>query len=267
MIETRNTAFEVPLQKLRQAKSLLAGPVPHRSLARAPFSMFDLASGICLALALWGPLLAAQPLIMHFWVSCIAFWLKSLDFQVGLLGNDVDQHIHRLLAPINVSTPEPPLLFAALGLSGLVWLGSGRLQGKYLPIKYLVRSLCGVLLLSILVFLLSPESFAYTLAEHVTDLLVNGYRSLLVFPFMLSIGYYLFNERLAVKLCYSLAVELYFLVMIPHKVLLHIIMLHYGSRLVMPLLYVCLGSAFDILAFVALYAWMLSNLPAQQHRM
>jgi hypothetical protein len=268
MIDIRNTSFEVPLQELKRAKSVFARAMPHRSLARAPFSLFDLVVAVCIALALWGLLFAAQPLVMRFWVACIEFWLKALHFPVGrLAGDGAGKGIEPLLAPIVVALPAPSVLFGALGLTGVVWGVSGRLQGKHLPIKYLVRCLCAVLLLSILALLLSPDSFAYSLAQHVNDLLLNGYRCLLVFPFMLCIGYYLFHERLVVKLSYSLMIELYFFLMIPHKVMLHIIALHFGSRLAMPLLYVCLGSAFDIFAFVALYAWALSNLPPQQHSM
>ena len=266
MIDTRDTSFEVPLQKLREAKSVVAGAMPHRSLARTPLGAADLAVAVCMALALWALLLAAQPLVMGFWTGCIAFWLEALHFPVGRAGG-AGQDVARLLAPIAVALPAPPLLFGALGLTGAAWVIAGRLQGKHLPVKYLVRCLCALLLLSILVFLLSPESFAYSLAEHVNGLLLNAYRCLLVFPFMLGIGYYLFHERLVVKLLYSLVIGLYFLLMIPHKVMLHIITLHFGSSLAMPLLYMCLGSAFDIFAFVALYAWVLSNLPPQHHSM
>jgi hypothetical protein len=266
MIDTRDTSFDLPLQKLSRAKSGLARAMPHRSLARAPFSVFDLAAGVCIALALSGLLFALQPLVMSCWVKCIEFWLKALGFPVGLpVGDSTGQRVDHLLAPITVAPAAPSLLFAAFGVAGLAWVICGRLRGKHLPIMYLVRCLCAVMLLSILVFLLSPHSFSYSLAQHVNDLLIDGYRCLLVFPFVLCIGYYLFHERLVVKLLYSLVIELYFLVMIPHKVLVHIITLQFGSRLTMPLLYVCLGSAFDICAFVALYAWVLSNLPAQ-HR-
>jgi len=266
MLDTRNTSFEAPLLELRRAKSVNATAMPHRSLARSPFSVFDLAVAVCMALALWGLLLAAQPLVMRFWLAGIEFWLKMLHLPAGLPGEDAGRRVDQLLAPIVVESPPPSLQVGALGLTGIVWAISGRLQGKHLPIKYLSRCLCAVLLLSILVILLSPDSLTYSLGEHVNDLLMNGYRCLLVFPFMLGIGYYLFHERLVVKLFYSLVIELYFLIMIPQKVMLHIIALHFGTRLVMPLLYVCLGSAFDIFAFVALYAWALSNLPPQHHR-
>jgi len=142
-----------------------------------------------------------------------------------------------------------------------------RLEPNNLPIKYLGRALSAVLVLSVLVFLLSADAFTYSLGEHVSDQLENSYRCLLVFPFLLGMGYYLFHERPGVKLVYSLAIELYFFVMIPHKVILHIIILHFGTRLAMPLLYICLGSSFDMLAFIALYAWALSNLPPQRQIM
>jgi hypothetical protein len=266
MLDTRNTPFEAPLQELKRAKSVIVSAMPHRSLARSPFNGFDLTVAVCIALALWGLLLAAQPLVMRFWVAGIEFWLKMLHLPVGLVAEGAGRRVDQLLAPIVVKSPTPALQFGALGLTGIIWAISGRLQGKHLPIKYLVRCLCAVLLLSILVTLSSPYSFTYSLGEHVNDLLINGYRCILIFPFMLAIGYYLFHERLVVKLFYSLVIELYFLFMIPQKVLLHIIALHFGTRLVMPLLYVCLGSAFDIFAFVALYAWILSNLPPQHHR-
>lgn len=268
MINTKDTAFQRPLQKLRQVKSVFGAATPHRSLARAPFSTRDLATGVCIALAQWGLLLAAQPLLMRLWADYIGFWLKALHLPVGAVAvASSAEQLHQLLAPLTAAMPSPPVLFGALAFVGAAWVVSGRLDGQYLPLKYLLRSLCVILLLSIVVLLLLPDSFAYSLEQHVDDLMTNGYRCLLVFPFMLGIGYYLFHERLPVKLLYSLTIELYFIVMIPQKIILHIVALHFGTRLSMPLLYVCLGSAFDILAFVALYAWALSNLPAQHHSM
>lgn len=265
MLETRNTPFEAPLEKLERARSAVARAMPHRALARMPFRAADLAAAAALALALWGALFAARPAIMEYWVACIAFWLEALRFPLGpATGAGAGRGIVSLLAPLAVDPPAPAALLCASGLTAAAWVLSGRLQGKHLPIKYLLRCLCALMLLSILVFLLLPASLPYSQGEHADDLLTNGYRCLLVFPFILGLGYYLFRERLAVKLFYSLAIVLYFLLMIPHKVVLHVVLLHVGSRLAMPLLYVCLGSAFDIVVFVALYAWALSNLPPQQ---
>lgn len=268
MLRTNDTAFQIPLQRLGQVKSVFAAATPHRSLARAPFRTGNLALGVCIALALWGLLLAAQPLLMRWWAEYIGFWLHALDMPVGTIGGaSAEKHLHQLLAPLTAAIPSPAVLSGALAFASAALFACGRLQGRFVPVKYLLRSLCVILLLSILVLLLVPESFPYSLEQHVGDLMTNGYRCLLVYPFILGVGYYLFHERLAVRLLYSLAIEMYFIVMIPQKIILHILALHFGTRLSMPLLYVCLGSAFDVLAFVALYAWALSNLPPQHHSM
>ncbi|QOL48146.1 hypothetical protein [Massilia litorea] len=268
MIDTDDTAFRLPLRKLGEAKAMFAAVAPHRSLARAPFDTRNLATGVCIAFVLWALLLAAQPLLIHQWTQYIGFWLKALGLPAGtIVGASQAEPLHQLLAPLKSAIPSPEMLFGALAFGGAAWFAAGRLEGRLLPIKYLLRSLCVILLLSILVLLVWPESFAYSLEQHAGDLMTNGYRCLLVFPFMLGVGYHLFDERLVVKLLYSLAIETYFIVMIPHKIILHIVALHFGTRLSMPLLYVCLGSAFDVLVFVALYAWALSNLPPQHHSM
>lgn len=130
-----------------------------------------------------------------------------------------------------------------------------------LPLKYLVRLLCTVHFIALLFFWLVPLQFPYTLGAHLAEVVQIGYLLLLAIPVMLAIGYYLLPARLVDKLLHTIIILAYFILVIPHKVVLHALILHHGSLLTMPLLYVCFGTVFDILLFIALYSWAVSRLP------
>ena len=152
------------------------------------------------------------------------------------------------------------LVTAVITLAG--WALSLALKGALLPLKYPLRIACFVQAAALVYFWLNPSSFPYSIARHSEELITIGYVVMLAAPIMLALGYYILNERFAVKLIYTALILLFFLIMVPHQVLAQALILQHGSVLFMPVLYICFGAVFDALVFVALYSWAASNTPA-----
>ena len=146
---------------------------------------------------------------------------------------------------------------ALLSVFGLA--ASTAMKGVSLPLKYPLRIICVVRLVAVAYFFLLPGSFPYTIVRHSEELMTIGYVVMLATPVMLSVGYYLLNQSLWIKLAYTAVILLFFAVMIPHQVLAHAFILQHVSVLFMPVLYICFGAVFDALVFVALYSWAASN--------
>jgi hypothetical protein len=137
------------------------------------------------------------------------------------------------------------------------------MRGRMFPLKYLVRILCVVQGFALVFFWLLPNSFPYDVSNHINDLASMGSVMLLAIPVMLALGYYVLNIGLGTKFLHTALILMYFVVMVPFQIIAHALILQYGSLLFMPVLYICFGTLFDMLIFVALYSWAASNAPAQ----
>lgn len=83
---------------------------------------------------------------------------------------------------------------------------------------------------------------------------------------MLALGWGVLHLPWRLKLLGPLLVVAYFMVWLPHQVLLHAWVLHHGSVLFMPVLLLCLGPLLNGWIFVALYAWLASLTPRTVNR-
>ncbi len=144
----------------------------------------------------------------------------------------------------------------------LMALLSYRMSGRMLPLKYLTRILVVVQAIAVGFFWLLPSSFPYDIANHLNDLLSVGYVLMMAIPVMLSVGYYVLNIGFITKVIHSTLILLYFVFMVPLQAIAHALVLQHFSVLFMPLLYLCFGTLFDMLIFIALYSWAASNAPA-----
>ncbi len=267
MPEKRDAAFAQARAALSAARGRHGRQSLHRSIGRIPFTPRNLVHAIGLPLLLWALLIGFKLDLMVLWRAVLDWWLTQLGI------------------PLRTVAPQPPAFGIALvslaadgafRLPGLAlstatataaiagWILSYRLQREKMPLRYLVRIPCGIQLTATVAIWLFPASFSFTAHDHVADLVNNGYRVMLAMPFMLGAGYYVFNASLLQKVQYTAIIFGYFVLMIPHKAVAHALILQHGSVLFMPLLYMCFGTTFDVLAFIALYSWAASNLPEQK---
>ncbi len=192
-------------------------------------------------------------------------WAKQLD--IPLAASAGGAAATKLGLSWQVSSPMADLpsrwtLAITTCLMVLAFAASFALNGRLFPLKYLVRILCVVQGFALVFFGLQPGGFPYDIASHANDLANMGYVLLLAIPAMLALGYYVLNIGLSTKIAHTVLILLYFFVMVPFQIIAHVLILQHFSLLFMPVLYICFGTLFDMLIFVALYSWAASNASA-----
>jgi hypothetical protein len=238
---------------------------PHRAITPLKVTPYLLAQALLLPLVICTLLVLGKPMLLDLWRNCILFWSSGLGlpFSRGLQLNDSGQ-LTTILSTGMSSTPMPSMVTlwvtGGITLAGLAL--SLTMKGATLPLKYPLRIICVVQLITVLYFWWIPGNFPYSLARHSEELMTIGYVIMVSTPVMLAVGYYILNQSLWVKLFHTALILLFFTIMIPHQVLAQVFIMQHMSVLFMPVLYLCFGAVFDALVFVALYSWAASNAPA-----
>lgn len=232
----------------------------HRSLQRlqlGPRGLVEaLAIGAVLTVAVW----LARPAIVTGWEHLILWWAAQLQVPLVIAEEGV-QRQWTLLAEAGSLVPGPVTgVLTAAAVMG-AFAGTYWLSDRLTPAKYLVRMLCVVQASALLFFMFVPSHFPYTVGGHVSAMLASGYYLMVALPLLLALGYGVLRLPLVRKALEPALLLLYFASMLPHKALLHVLVLQHFSVLFMPLLYLCFGLVFDLMLFVALYSWMVSRVP------
>ena len=249
--------------KLARAKHVKVRP--HRSLTPLRVTPYLLAQAIILPLLFCGLIFWAKPLLLDFWRSFILFWSAGLGvpFSRAVQINDAGQYI-LILSGAGEATPlpTPTIMLVTAAVTLIIFLFSLRMKDAMLPLKYPLRIACVIQFVTLIYFWLSPASFPYAIARHSEELMTIGYVVVLATPVMLAMGYYILNLGLVSKLFYTVLILSFFIIMVPHQVLMQALILQHLSVLFMPVLYICFGAVFDALVFVALFSWVASRAPA-----
>lgn len=262
----REQAFRAAVKSLRQTKLLHRHARQHRAISRLPIGPYLLLQAIALPTLFCGGLVWAKPYILRIWRDCVVFWAQRLNIPLQVdrgTGNWRSLDLIWAQSAPTADLPSNAIMLATAAATALAFLATVWMNGRLLPLKYLIRILCVVQAMALLFFWLWPTQFPYTPLSHLTAVIDMGYELLLAIPVMLAIGYYILNVRIAVKAFYTTMILAYFFVMIPNQAVLHMLILQHLSVLFMPVLYICFGAVFDVLIFVALYSWVASMAPAQ----
>ncbi|MBA2676655.1 hypothetical protein [Ramlibacter sp.] len=253
-------AIELLAQTRGQAQG--QGALMHRSLRHLRLGPVVLAEMAAVVVVLTTLMALARPALLYAWDVVILWWAQRLQLPLALAANGTER-MWMLSDPAASLVPGPAtgVVTAAVVIAAFAstWWMSDRLT----PIKYLVRTLCVVQVSGLLFFMFKPASFPYTVGGHLESMLDAGYYLMLSMPLLLSLGYGVLRLPLYQKFLHPLGVLAYFAVMLPHKALLHVLVLQHFSVLFMPMLYLCFGLVFDLMVFVALYSWMVSRTPTQ----
>lgn len=235
----------------------------HRALHRLEFRRASLLHPLVLLMGSYLALWAGADLITAFWTWEFGFWLRHLELPATLQTQTrvlFGPFAYRVPFPILAGAmPDLDTLRTSVAACALVMLISLlTMRGRMLPIGYLLWGACLVQLMSSALFWLAPQAFGYSLASHVA----NGleYALVLVFfvPLLLSFSYYVFEYSLPKKIFGTVLVVAGIVLVAPYQYLIHVMLIEFGSLLLLPLLYVLFGLLFDIGVFIALYAWVMS---------
>lgn len=218
----------------------------------APWRWHDGALGLLTAAGLFVLTLWLRPVLLQGWQQLMGLWADA----TGLPG----PHIQQVLTP-----PSTLLLVGTSAAVIGLYAWAGRWPERYHLWRVLVRALCLVQASACLYFAWTPARFPYAPDLHLRSLLQMGADFITVIPWMLMLGWGMLNLPWMLRLGGSLLVLGYFVLWVPHQVLLHAWVLNQGSVLFMPLLMLCLGPLLSGWLFVALYAWLTSLTPVVGH--
>jgi hypothetical protein len=262
--QLRHTAIASAEQAIRNARQHHATAGQHRAMRRLSAGPSMILQAILLPVLFCSLLLIGEPSILSFWQDCIQFWLNRLDIplqaqqQAGAMGN----LSYEWIGAANASyMPSFTTKLSSALATFVVFALTSSMNSDRLPLQYLLRIVCVVHALALLFFWYAPSQFPYSIPDHMRYIISMGNTLMLAIPVMLAIGYYLLELSPTVKIVHTLFILGYFILMIPHKVVLHTLILYKMSLLYMPVLYFCLGAVFDMLLFVALYSWTVSLIP------
>ena len=257
--------FHAAFSAVKLARTQSVQVRPHRAITPLKVTPYLLAQAILLPLILCTLLLWGKPMLLELWRDWILFWSDGLNMGFSR-GTQLDGsgQLATTLSTGTLNTPMPSM--SALWITGVITLAglalSLAMKGATLPLKYPLRIVCVVQLITVVYFWWIPGNFPYSIARHSEELMTIGFVLMLSTPVMLAVGYYILNQNILIKLFHTTLILLFFTVMIPHQVLAQAFIMQHLSILFMPLLYICFGAVFDALVFVALYSWAASNAQA-----
>ena len=258
--------FHASFSAAREVRARKVKVRPHRSITPLKVTPWLLAQAIVLPLIFCTLLYLGKPMLLDFWRDCILYWSSGLDLPFSLSNQLNDRGQYAMLLSGGPEDRPLPGLTTMIVTTVVTLLGlalSFGLKGAQLPLKYPLRIVGVVQLITLIYFWLSPGAFPYSIARHSEELMTIGYVVMMSTPVMLAVGYYILNQSLLVKLFHTALILLFFTVMIPHQVLAQAFIMQHLSVLFMPVLYICFGAVFDALVFVALYSWAVSNAPVE----
>lgn len=262
--QDRETAFTAARGLLERAQQAHTRQLPHRALGHVRLSPLLLLQMVGMPLAWVALIYGFREPLYQFWRNYLLTWAQWL--QLPLQPADISSRQDQLglswlpgAGDMGLSTTTGAAL--AAGVIVVAWALSLRLRGRWLPAQYLIRVLCVVQALALLYFWFAPMPFPHQLLGHVTDLLDAGYLLMLAIPVLMALGYYALQISWQAKVVHTLLILLFFVVMVPQQALVHLLILQHLSVVFMPVLYLCFGALFDMMVFVALYAWAASTAP------
>lgn len=189
-----------------------------------------------------------RPTLMRLWQAVVQTWSEAAA----------------LPALTHATVLPPPSTALLLGTTTAVlalYALAGRWHERLHPLRVLVRALCLIQASACLFFAWTPALFPYGIEQHLTGLLWMGADLLTALPLMLMLGWGMLKLPWSLRVLGSLLVLAYFVIWVPHQVLLHAWVLAHGTVLFMPVLMLCLGPLLNGWLFVALYAWLVSLTP------
>ncbi len=265
--QARERAFAAARETLSAFQRSQLATKPHRAIRHVAWRPGLLLHMVVLPALLTAGLYNAQAQVYAFWRGYVLWWAEWLGLplrpntplergdQMGL----VWQADPLALGMSGLSIQQG--VWLGLALTGLAWGSTVFMRGHWLPVKYLVRTVCVVQALALAYFVWVPMPFPHGALNHVMNVLDAGYTLLLAIPVLMALGYYTLNLGLGVKLLHTLLIVAFFMVLLPQQALVHLVVLQHLSVVFMPVLYLCFGALFDMMVFVALYAWAASKAP------
>lgn len=245
---------------IEHAQALAPAEADHRSMRRLRSGRGSMGLAFCVAAAVTLALWQARPLVTDAWERLVLWWAGALGIPLAVLEDGTVRRWTYVADAYALLPGQATGLLTAIVVMG-AFASTWWMSDRFVPLKFAVRTLCVVQASALLFFITVPSLFPYTAGSHLAAMLESGYWLMLALPSLLALGYGLLDLPMLRKLVDPLLLLAYFAVALPHKAVLHVLVLQHFSVLFMPLLYLCFGLVFDVMLFVALYSWLVSRAP------
>jgi hypothetical protein len=259
-----NETARLRADAMERARALLAsarsgrGQRQHRGLRASTFAWRMVVVPIALATVLVVTLLTLSGPLMSMWRDVILNWASMLDLP---LRAGAGSQLFEWTGASPRSRPDAAVVTAVLGAVVVMFAASRRLPDRLTPVKYLLRFVAVLQLGATVLFIEIPERFGHSVEGHLDAILWAGVGVMACAVLIVCCAQGLLRVPLGTVLLQCGLVLGYFTLMLPHKAVLHLLILQHFSVLLMPLLYFCFGVLFDIVVLNALFAWLVSDTP------
>ncbi len=265
----------MPVSPAHSARPPYANAAPtflhrHRAMARLPHGRTSLLKAAALAFAMTGGwLYGAAPWVAVFWARVFAFWRDALGLPARVVLTRYHGAFDLTLAipHLELSAGEPALTLRLLtaAVAGALLVVSFALPPRFTPAAYYLRALIFIQGTALTYFFLFPGAFPYTLGGYLKSMTATSFFVLSLVPLVLGLTHYLLDFSLPRKIALTFLIMGHLTIFIPLKYTLQAALLHYGSMLFMPVLYLIFGLLLDVLVFIALYGWGMSRRARRPH--
>ena len=202
--------------------------------------------------------------VTQFWQWIVSLWANALELSIREHFPNIGSDFSWEVVKDGSVAPSDYLLSLTLFTTVAIYAVTYFFSDTFFPLKIIVRALCLIQVTAVLYFFAFPASFPYTVTSHITSLLKVGFYYMMAIAPMLAVGLGILKIPNLQRYAAIAGVLVYFSVMLPHKALLHALILESTSVLFMPILFLCFGSLIDLMIFISLYAWLVSLTPAPQ---
>ncbi len=233
----------------------------HRGIAHLPFRRRTLVCTVLTTLLLVGALLLGERYVAAFWGHVLAVIHQAVELQGSVVMSRHTFGGYALFIPyLEVPAGSVSWQVLAISLGACIAVGalSFAVNRERVALRYLLRLVAIVHLTSVFFFWLVPERFPYTLADYMRGMMTASICVIVIVPVVLAFTLYLLDLSWPRKWLATIMIVAYIAVLAPLKYGLQAALLHEGSLLFLPLLYLLAGIPLDVFVFIAMYAWAMS---------
>ena len=246
------------------APSAAPGPAAfamHRALARRRFTLRDACAIVLVPVLLNAALWKWHPQLLALWQEMLQAAARFAGVASGVSDRDVSIGQLHLLVPtleLTASAPSATQGWMAAGVAAAVGAGAFALPQRFLPLAYAARLFAVLMGLTLLQFLLMPESFPHRLSGHVSTHLVMMLGLIAATPWLFALTYGIMGAGWLRQAALATLALAFLVVAAPLQAAAHAVVLHLGSLVWLPALFLLLGVLPVMMAMVALYAWAMT---------
>lgn len=214
---------------------------------------------LAFALVAWLGVLASMQPVADAWSGMLGFWLERTMPGVQFVATSANLLSASLSEPrLGAASPTPAQWLNITATTTVLLLVTLLLPRRLLPLIYMLRLMAIVQLSASLFFLLAPASYPYAGGAHATTILRCGWASMLLLPWIFAFCYYPLEHGWTRHVALTLLGEVFFALVTPLLAAWEVVLVHYGSLLLHPLLYLVFGPPLFVFWFICLYGWGMS---------